>query len=64
VAGLERFVEIRGKDKSPRCKTGTRGTRRELVVAGTPYILPYRVRGEAVEILRVFDAAGKWPEKL
>ena len=36
---------------------------RELVVAGTPYILPYRVRGEAVEILRVFHAARKWPER-
>ncbi len=37
---------------------------RELVVAGTPYIVPYRVRGEALEILRVFHAARKWPEKL
>ena len=36
---------------------------RELVVAETPYILPYRVRGDAVEILRVFHAARKWPEK-
>lgn len=37
---------------------------RELVVAGTPYIVPYRVRGDAVEILRVFHTARKWPEKL
>jgi len=37
---------------------------RELVVADTPYIIPYRVRGEAVEILRVFHAARKWPGKL
>ena len=36
---------------------------RELVVSGTPYIVPYRVRGEMVEILRVFHAARKWPEK-
>jgi toxin ParE1/3/4 len=34
---------------------------RELVVADTPYIVPYRVRGDAVEILRVFHAARKWP---
>ena len=34
---------------------------RELVVPGTPYIVPYRVRGDAVEILRVFHAARKWP---
>lgn len=37
---------------------------RELVVADTPYIIPYRVRGDAVEILRVFHAARKWPGKV
>jgi len=37
---------------------------RELVVAGTPYIVPYRVRGGRVEVLRVFHAARKWPPKL
>ncbi|MGB8681559.1 MAG: type II toxin-antitoxin system RelE/ParE family toxin [Candidatus Binatus sp.] len=36
---------------------------RELVVSGTAYIVPYRVRGETVEILRVFHAARKWPEQ-
>jgi addiction module toxin, RelE/StbE family len=36
---------------------------RELVVTGTPYIVPYRVRGNVVEILRVQHAARKWPEK-
>ena len=35
---------------------------RELVIAGTPYIVPYRVRGATVEILRVFHTARKWPE--
>jgi toxin ParE1/3/4 len=35
---------------------------RELVVAGTPYILPYRVRAESVEILRVLHGAQQWPE--
>ncbi len=32
---------------------------RELVVVETPYIIPYRVRGDAVEILRVFHATRK-----
>jgi len=36
---------------------------RELVVTGTPYIVAYRVRDETVEILRVFHAARKWPER-
>ena len=37
---------------------------RELVVPGTPYIVPYRVRNATVEVLRVFHAARRWPEKL
>lgn len=37
---------------------------RELVVTRFPYILPYRVRGENVEILRVFHTARKWPQSL
>lgn len=34
---------------------------RELVVSGTPYIVPYRVRGGVVQLIRVFHAARKWP---
>ena len=36
---------------------------RELVISGTPYIVPYRIRGEMVEVLRVFHGARKWPTK-
>lgn len=35
---------------------------RELVIPGLPYIIPYRVRANAVEILRVFHSARQWPE--
>jgi toxin ParE1/3/4 len=37
---------------------------RELIVPGTPYIVPYRIRNDTVEVLRVFHAARRWPEKL
>ncbi|MDR3418654.1 MAG: type II toxin-antitoxin system RelE/ParE family toxin [Nevskia sp.] len=37
---------------------------RELVIAETPYIIPYRVRGQRVEILRVFHARRRWPSGL
>jgi toxin ParE1/3/4 len=37
---------------------------RELVVPETPHIIPYRVRGDDIEILRVFHAARKWPSQL
>ncbi|MCU0584627.1 MAG: type II toxin-antitoxin system RelE/ParE family toxin [Desulfobacterales bacterium] len=34
---------------------------RELVVGGTPFILPYRVKDNAVQILRVLHASRQWP---
>jgi plasmid stabilization system protein ParE len=34
---------------------------RELVVRQTHYIVPYRVRGEEVQILRIFHTARKRP---
>ncbi|MGO9274956.1 MAG: type II toxin-antitoxin system RelE/ParE family toxin [Terriglobia bacterium] len=47
-----------------RGRTGRVEGTRELVVPDTPYLVPYRVRGHAVEILRVFHGARKWPKKL
>ena len=35
----------------------------ELVIPGLPYIVPYRIKGEEVQILAVFHAARKWPEE-
>jgi toxin ParE1/3/4 len=37
---------------------------RELVVSSTPYIVPYRVRHERLELLAVFDGRRQWPRKL
>jgi toxin ParE1/3/4 len=34
---------------------------RELVISGTSYIIPYRVRAERIEILRVYHGAQRWP---
>jgi toxin ParE1/3/4 len=35
---------------------------RELIVTDTPYILPYRIHGNEIQILHVFHAARQWPE--
>ncbi len=35
---------------------------RELVVTGTPFVVPYRVRADEIEILSVFHGARRWPE--
>ena len=37
---------------------------RELLVTGTPYLIPYRVRHERLELLAVFHGRQKWPTKL
>jgi addiction module RelE/StbE family toxin len=35
---------------------------RELVISDTPFIAPYRVRGEEAEVLAVFHGARQGPE--
>jgi toxin ParE1/3/4 len=42
-------------------RAGRMSGTRELVVPNTPYIIPYRVRGERLELLAVFHGRQKWP---
>ncbi len=37
---------------------------RELVIASTPFVVPYRLRSDRLEILRVYHAARLWPKNL
>lgn len=37
---------------------------KELIVVGTPFIIPYRVRGNKIEILAFLHGARRWPESL
>lgn len=43
-------------------RLGRRSGTRELVVGKTPYIVPYRLRGDSIEILRVMHGRQSWPE--
>lgn len=36
---------------------------REVLIPGLPYIVPYRVKGEAIEILGVLHTSREWPKK-
>jgi toxin ParE1/3/4 len=36
---------------------------RELVIAGTPFIIPYRVVENTIQILRVLHGKRKWPRR-
>jgi addiction module RelE/StbE family toxin len=37
---------------------------RELVIGELPYVIPYRVRGQDIEILRVLHTSRRYPENL
>jgi toxin ParE1/3/4 len=36
---------------------------RELVVARTPTIVPYRIRNNRLQVLRVYHGARRWPDR-
>jgi toxin ParE1/3/4 len=44
-------------------KAGRVAKTRELVVAGTSYIVIYRAKGNHLEILRIFHGARQWSGK-
>jgi toxin ParE1/3/4 len=35
---------------------------RELVIPRTPYIVPYKLQDETIQILRVYHSSRRWPE--
>ncbi len=37
---------------------------RELLISEYPYIIPYRIRGDWIELLRVLHSRRDWPEEL
>lgn len=36
---------------------------RELVIAATPYLVPYRLHQNEIQVLRVYHGARRWPER-
>ena len=58
-AAVDRLAEFPNLGRPGRV-SGTR----ELVVPGTRYLIPYRVRGERLEIIAVFHGRQRWPRRL
>jgi toxin ParE1/3/4 len=55
-ASVERLATSPGLGRPGRV-TGTR----ELVIVGTPYIVPYRVKADVIQIITVLHGARRWP---
>jgi len=36
---------------------------RELIISNVPYIVPYRIKNDCIEILRVLHSSMQWPKK-
>lgn len=58
-AAAQRLIDFPESGRPGRVE----GTR-ELIVPRAPYILPYRIVGKTVRILRVIHAARLWPDEI
>ena len=58
VRNVEKLLPSNPEMGRPGQVPGTR----ELVIPKTPFIVPYRLVGNTVQILRVFHGARRWPE--
>lgn len=58
VASIEQLLPNNPHIGRPGRVPGTR----ELVIPRTPYIVPYRVQRSAIQILRVYHGARRWPD--
>jgi toxin ParE1/3/4 len=45
-------------------RPGRRAGTRELIISRTPYLVPYRIRGELIEVLAVLHGRQRWPDAL
>lgn len=56
LGAVERLIEFPASGRPGRLPET-----RELVVPGTPFIIPYRVLGSRIEIIAVIHGSRKWP---
>jgi toxin ParE1/3/4 len=64
VQHLEAIRSYIAKDHPHIGRAGRVIGTRELVVSGTPYVIPYRVKEDRLELIAVFHDKQKWPERL
>ena len=63
IERIEKALEAVGRHPKIGRPGRVEGTR-ELVVSGTPFIVPYRVKAKRIEVLALTHGARRWPEEL
>lgn len=63
IARIEKAVEAVSRHPEIGRPGRVEGTR-ELVVSGTPFVIPYRIHAKRVEVLAVIHGARRWPDQL
>jgi toxin ParE1/3/4 len=61
VLGIARAVSLLQEQPGLGRAGRVPGTR-ELVIPDSPYIVPYRVKDNIVQVLRVYHASRRWPD--
>lgn len=61
VLGIARAVSLLQEQPGIGRAGRVPGTR-ELVIPDSPYIVPYRVKDNIVQVLRVYHASRQWPD--
>jgi toxin ParE1/3/4 len=56
LSAVERVADVPSLGRSGRV-SGTR----ELIVAGTPYVIAYRLRGDRLDVIAIFHGRQRWP---
>ncbi len=59
LASVERLAEYPQMGRPGRVEST-----RELVIARTPFVVGYRLRGDQAQILAVLHGTRRWPERL
>jgi toxin ParE1/3/4 len=62
VLHIMRSIEQLLPDSPQMGRPGRVPGTRELVIPKTPFIVPYRLQRNVIQILRVYHGARRWPE--
>jgi toxin ParE1/3/4 len=59
---IVQVIELMLPDNPQSGRPGRVPGTRELIIPRTPYVIPYRMQGNTLQILRVYHSARRWPD--